>query len=446
MVFARLWQRCALALVTSTLIGLAHADTPAGAGREFEVQAPEAAGFSAQRLRRIEESMQRLTDSKQLAGIVTLAARHGKVVHFKTFGVQDLASGKPMPKDAIFRIYSMTKPVIGVAMMILYEEGRWQPGDPIAKFLPEFARLKVFSKLDANGQPVLEDPLHPPVMDELMTHTAGFTYGPFRKHWVDEQYLKAEVMSPSTLEFTEHSLEELTTKIAALPLAYQPGTEWQYSVSVDIQARIIEKITGKPLADFLRERIFEPLQMRDTAYYVPASKRARLATLYQLDPAQQALTVRQTVHDPVEPPSLTPGGIGLYSTATDYLRFAQMLLNGGELNGVRILGPRTVELMRANHLPERLLTGEFGAGPSRFQAGHGFGYDVGVYTDPLRVGNPAGVGTYYWIGIACTWFWVDPQFDIVFIGLTQRWGDPTAPALWDISRAALYQALIDPKR
>ncbi len=143
---------------------------------------------------------------------------------------------------------------------------------------------------------------------------------------------------------------------------------------------------------------------------------------------------------------MTPGGIGLYSTASDFLRFAQMLLNGGELDGVRILAPRTVELMRSNHLPDRLLTGEFGAGPNRFQPGLGFGYDVGVLTDPLRLGDSRGTGTYYWIGIAGTWFWIDPQFDIVFIGLAQRWADPTLPAMWDITRATLYQALIDPRR
>ena len=447
MVFARLWRRYALGLAASIVVCcLAQADTPAAAHRDLRTEAPETAGFSSQRLQRLDESMQRLTDSKQIAGIVTLAARHGKIVHWKTFGMQDLASAKPMPRDAIFRIYSMTKPVIGVAMMILHEEGRWQPGDPIAKFLPEFAQVRVFSKLDASGQPVLEDPQHPPLMDELMTHSAGFTYGVFQKRWIDEQYLKAGIISPATLEFTTRSLEELVAKIAALPLAYQPGTQWEYSISVDIQARIIEKLSGRPLADFLRERIFEPLQMKDTAYYVPGSKRARLATLYQFDAAKHSLAVRDLVADPSEPPTMTPGGIGLYSTASDYLRFAQMLLNGGELDGLRILAPRTVELMRSNHLPDRLLTGEFGAGPNRFQPGLGFGYDVGVVTDPLRLGDSRGTGSYYWIGIAGTWFWIDPQFDIVFVGLAQRWADPMLPPMWDITRTTLYQALIDPQR
>jgi CubicO group peptidase (beta-lactamase class C family) len=445
MVFVRLWRQCAFGLAALLLVCLAHADTPAAAARDLKIQAPEAVGFSSQRLQRLDESMQQLVDSKQLAGIVTLAARHGKIVYSKSFGAQDLASGKPMPKDAIFRIYSMTKPVTGVAMMILYEEGKWQPDDPIAKYLPEFADLKVFKSVRADGKPELEAPLHPPTMGELMTHTAGFTYGVFGNSWVDQQYAKG-LVSPATFEFTARSLHDMAEGLAHIPLAYQPGTRWVYSVSADIQARIVEKLSGRPFAEFLRERIFEPLRMTDTAHYVPESKRARLATLYQLDPMQHALAVRAVAPDPAATPSLTLGGIGLYSTANDYLRFAQMLLNGGELDGVRILGPRTVELMCSNKLPDRLLTGEFGPPPSPLLPGRGFGYDVGVMTDPLRLGDPTGVGTYSWLGIAGTWFWVDPQQDVVFVGLTQRFADPTLPAVWNIARAAFYQALVDPRR
>jgi CubicO group peptidase (beta-lactamase class C family) len=431
-------------LALSALMCLARAEAPPEA-RDLKAASPEAVGLSSQRLQRLDESMQRLVDSKQLAGIVTLAARHGKIVYSKSFGVQDLASGKPMPKDAIARIYSMTKPVTGVAMMILYEEGKWQPEDPVAKYLPEFADLRVLKSVKADGQPELEAALHPPTMGELMTHTAGFTYGVFSNSWVDQQYAK-EIISRATFEFTTRSLTELVDKLAHIPLDYQPGARWQYSVAADIQARIVEKLSGRPFADFLRERIFEPLQMHDTAYYVPESKRARLATLYQLDPVQHALAVRALVPDPTAPPTLTLGGIGLYSTANDYLRFAQMLLNGGELDGVRILGPRTVELMSSNKLPPRLLTGEFGPPPSPLVPGRGFGYDVGVVTDPLRLGDPTGVGTYSWLGIAGTWFWVDPQQDVVFVGLTQRFADPTLPAVWNIARAGFYQALVDPRR
>ena len=432
----------AAVLALSALSCFARAEAPPAA-RDLKLAAPETVGLSSQRLHRLDESMQRLVDSKQLAGIVTLAARHGKIVYSKSFGVQDLSSGKPMAKDTICRIYSMTKPVTGVAMMILYEEGKWQPDDPIAKYLPEFADLKVLKSVKADGQPELEAPLHPPTMGELMTHTAGFTYGVFSNSWVDQQYTK-EIISRATFEFTTRSLTELVEKLGHIPLDYQPGARWQYSVAADIQARIAEKLSGRPFADFLRERIFEPLQMRDTAYYVPESKRARLATLYQLDPAQHALAVRALVPDPSAPPTLTLGGIGLYSTASDYLRFAQMLLNGGELDGVRILGPRTVELMSSNKLPPRLLTGEFGPPPSPLVPGRGFGYDVGVVTDPLRLGDPTGAGTYSWLGIAGTWFWVDPQQDVVFVGLTQRFADPTLPAVWNIARTAFYQALIDP--
>ena len=439
----RSWRRCALGAALLSVVGLVHGQAST-VTRSLTTTAPEAAGFSAQRLQRLDASMQQLTDSKQLAGIVALGARHGKIVYSRSFGVQDLATAKPMPKDAIFRIFSMTKPVTGVAMMILYEEGKWQPEDPIAKFLPELADLKVFKSLKPDGQPELEAPRHPPLMGELMTHTAGFTYGVFGNTWVDQQYTNT-LISRQTLEFTVSSLAEMTDKLAQIPLLYQPGTRWEYSVSADLQARIVEKISGKPFAEFLRERIFEPLKMPDTAYFVPAAKRARLATIYQMDPAQHALAVRPG-KDPESMPTFTPGGIGLYSTASDYLRFAQMLLNGGELDGVRILGPRTVELMRANKLPDRLLTGEFGPPPSPLVQGRGYGYDVGVVTDPLRLGDPTGVGTYSWLGIAATWFWVDPEKDIVFVGMTQRFADFTLPAVWNVARAGFYQALVDPQR
>jgi CubicO group peptidase (beta-lactamase class C family) len=440
---ARFWRCCAPGAALLIVFTLAQGDTPPAA-RDLRAAAPEAAGFSSQRLERLDAAMRQLTDSKQLAGIVALGARHGKLVYAKSFGVQDLASGKAMPKDAIFRIYSMTKPVTGVAMMILYEEGKWQPEDPVARFLPELANVQVLKGVGPDGQPQFEAPRHPPLMGELMTHTAGFTYGVFGNTWVDQQYQK-DLVSLASLEFTVGSLTEFVARLARIPLAYQPGTRWEYSVSADVQARIVEKLSGRPFADFLRERIFEPLRMHDTAYYVPQSKRARLATFYQMDPAQHALAIRAKT-DPESAPAMTPGGIGLYSTAGDYLRFAQMLLNGGELDGVRILAPRTVELMRANKLPDRLLSGEFGPPPSPLIQGRGFGYDVGVVTDPLRLGDPTGVGTYSWLGIACTWFWVDPEKDIVFVGMTQRFADPTLPAVWNVARAGFYQALLDSAR
>jgi CubicO group peptidase (beta-lactamase class C family) len=426
------------AVVTAAAADTRRADT---AG--LQLASPETVGLSLERLKRLDVAMQGPIDRGEIAGVVTLAARHGKLIHSRAYGRQDLASGKPMPTDAIFRIYSMTKPVIGVAMMILYEEGKWHPEDPIAKFVPQFANLKVFTGLDAKGQPNLEAPAHPPRMQELMTHTAGFTYGVFGETWVDQQYVKQGVVSRETLVFETQNLQEMIDKLAKIPLLYQPGTRWQYSVSVDIQAYIVERLAGKTLPEFLRERIFTPLGMRDTDYFVPASKLSRLATLYQLDPKTNTLAVRAQPPDPKVMPSMTPGGLGLFSTAMDFLRFSQMLLNEGELDGVRILSPRTVELMSRNHLPESIRSYAYEGAFRIMRPGLGFGYDFGVFMEPAQAGDLTGRGTFYWMGAAQTWFWVDPELDVVFVGMTQRWFDAR---LVDASRATFYQALLDPAK
>jgi CubicO group peptidase (beta-lactamase class C family) len=428
----------ALAVILS-----AQADTQRAGTASLQLASPDTVGFSSERLKRLDQAMQSAIDRGEIAGVVTLAARHGRLIHVKAYGRQDVANDRPMPTNAIFRIYSMTKPVIGVAMMILYEEGKWHPDDPIAKFVPQFADLKVFAGLDQKGQPTLEAPQHAPTMGELLSHTAGFSYGVFGDTWVDQQYEKQGVISRQTLLFATSSLQEMIDKLARIPLLYQPGTRWEYSVSVDIQAYIVERLSGKTVRDFLRERIFTPLGMRDTDYYVPADKLARLATLYQFDSKRNALAVRDQPPDPAVIPSVTPGGLGLYSTAIDYLRFAQMLLNGGELDGARILAPRTVELLRSNHLPEKIRNQEFG-GPARLiRPGIAFGYDFGIQTDPLRVGALSGTGTFYWAGAAGTWFWIDPELDVAFVGMTQKWFDLS---LIEPSRATFYQALIDPEK
>jgi len=435
-----------LALSVFTMPGPARADTPGALARDLKETRPEMVGLSSERLQRLDAAMRRHVDGKEFPGIVTLAARHGKIVHSSAYGVADLASGKPLRQDAIFRIYSMTKPITGVAMMILFEEGRWLPDDPIAKYIPEFADLKVFAGLDANGQPILEAPAHPPTMLELLTHTAGFTYGVFGNSWVDQQYDNLDVLSRATLIFETRDLREMIDRLAKIPLQYQPGTRWEYSVAADIQAYIVEKLSGKPFPAFLRERVFVPLGMTDTGYFIPANKLGRLASLYQVDPASGQLVIRDQPEDPANPPTMTPGGIGLYSTAMNFLRFTQMLLNEGELDGVRILAPRSVQLMRTNHLSDRLLNGGFGGGPTRLTPSYGFGYDFGVYLDPLLLGSPTGKETYHWGGIAGTWFWIDPEFDVVFVGMTQRWAGPNYPNLPDIAHATFYQALIEPEK
>jgi CubicO group peptidase (beta-lactamase class C family) len=400
---------------------------------------PESVGFSSERLARLDKAMQATIDNKQLAGAVTVLARHGKVVGFNTYGQQDIASGKPMSKESIFRIYSMTKPVTGVAMMILHEEGKWRASDPIAKFLPEFKDVKVYAGQGADGQPILEAPKHAPTVGEVMTHTAGFTYGFFGSGAVDKMYMQAKVLeAPSLKEFTE--------RLAKLPLSYQPGEGWEYSVAVDVQGALVERLSGMPFAQFLEERLFKPLGMTDTGFFVPEAKLARLATIYTPGP-NATLAPMPRDANVSKAPGMPSGGGGLYSTATDYLRFAQMLANEGELDGVRVLAPSSVQLMRSNQLPDRLRTGKHGIGYYRMQPGLGFGYDVAVIEEPAKVGSTAGAGTYLWDGVAGTWFWVDPTNDVVFIGMIQRWMmAPGMPNMEDLSRALVYQALVEPEK
>ena len=402
---------------------------------------PESLGFSSERLGRLHEAMQRPVDDKSLAGVVTLLTRHGKLVEERSYGVKDLASGAPMTNDTIFRIYSMTKPVTGVAMMILYEEGKWHPSDPISKFIPEFADLKVFRGMDANGVAITEPPAHPPTMAELLTHTAGFTYGLFGSTPIDKLYM-AKVWAAPT------NLHDMMRRLAGIPLLYQPGSKWVYSVSMDIQGYIIEKLSGKPLPEFMEERIFRPLRMTDTAFLVPKEKRARFATLYSGGPDGKLVVTGEASGpkaDFVSTPEAPSGGGGLVSTARDYARFAQMLLNHGELDGARILSPATVDLMTSNHLPQRLLTGEFSIGKAVMRPGHGWGYDLAVFDDPLAADDIVGKGTYYWEGAAATWFWVDPANDLVFVGMTQRMFGNGQPPMNHFSRPTVYGALIHPK-
>jgi CubicO group peptidase (beta-lactamase class C family) len=409
---------------------------------------PETVGFSSKRLERLDALMQWMIDEQQFAGIVTLAARHGKIFQSKTYGLKDMASAASMRKDTIFRIYSMSKPVISVAMMILYEEGKWNPQDPISKYIPEFANLKVFKGFDRFGKMILEDPAHPPLMRELMSHTAGFGYGfsadAADKLYQDENGYNAILGAPSP--------EEMITRLSKIPLLYQPGTRWEYSVSVDIQGYLVKQLSGESLPEFLKARIFDPPGMIDTGFYVPQTKRSRFATLYKrTDKGELAIVDPDFVAYGLDPkipaynldknPAMPLGGTGLVSTAADYMKFAQMLLNGGQLGGARILGPETVKMMSGNHLSQTLMTGERGDGIYRIRPGFGFGFDVGVYTDPTLADDPCGKGTYLWDGAAGTWFWVDPTNDIVFVGMTQAFN--ILPG--DLARQAVYQALLEEK-
>jgi len=400
---------------------------------------PESVGFAPGALDKMDEGMQGLVDQKHLAGIVTLVARRGKVVQHKAYGMQDLDQQVPMKTDTIARIYSMTKPVAGVAMMMLYEEGKWQPSDPIAKHIPEFANLKVYAG-EKDGAPILEAPAHPPTMAELMSHSAGFTYGAFGNTPVDKLYRAANPLGAP-------SLQAMIDRLAPLPLLYQPGTRWVYSVSVDIQGYLVEKLSGKTFPEFLRTRLFEPLGMVDTAFYVPAEKLSRAATIYAYDKAKGGLAPAPGESVVTSLPGLASGGGGLYSTAADYFRFAQMLLNGGELDGKRILKKASVDMMRTNVLSETALNSKSGIGPAQFSPAQGFGYDFAIVLDPVAAKRQVGKGSYWWWGIAGTWFWIDPANDLVTIGIIQRRGGfPGAVNHEDVSRKVVYEALTNPSR
>jgi CubicO group peptidase (beta-lactamase class C family) len=434
----------AIAFGLSTSLACAQQSAKAAAHPAFDMTLvkPEIVGFSPEGLERLHQFMQQAVDQKQIAGIVTILARHGKVVDYSSYGYRDLAAGAPMTKDVIFRDFSMTKPVTGVAMMILYQEGKWLPSDPIAKYVPEFAHLKVYKGVDSAGNVILTDPDHPPTMRELMSHTAGFTYGFFGDTPVDKMYRDANLLGSA-------NLKEFIEKLAKIPLLYQPGQGWTYSMSMDIEGYIVEKLSGKPLPDFFRNNIFTPLGMRDAGFYVPADKRGRFTVLYRTGAdgelvADPSASRRSGDYD-VQPP-MPSGGGGMVSTAEDYFRFASMLLNEGELDGKRIIAPATVKMMTTNHVPAELLNGKFGIGVAVMRPGFGYGYNGAVEFNPAEANLPDGKGTYQWDGAAGTWFWVDPTNDIVFVGMIQRMLGPASPPLEYGSRQVVYGALVDPAK
>ncbi len=409
---------------------------------DMTVHAPESVGFSSERLKGLHALMEDATAKKQVAGVVTLLARHGKVVDYRAYGMRDLASGTAMTKDTIFRDYSMTKPVTAVAMMILFEEGKWLANDPIAKYIPEFAHLKVFNGVDASGNMMLVDPEHAPTMHELMSHTAGFTYGFFGNTPVDKMVRDAEV-------FNGKNLQEMIDKLAKIPLLYQPGKGWTYSLSMDIEGYIVEKLSGQSLPDFMRDHIYTPVGMKDAGFWVPAEKRSRFSPNYWWDADTGMVTDKPkgfvSPHGYDAPPAVPSGGGGMVSTIEDYYRFAQMLGYGGELDGKRVLAPSSVKLMTTNHVPEPLLTQGFGIGSQQIRPGFGYGYNCAVEYDPQLANLPDGKGTFLWDGAAGTWFWVDPTNDVVFVGMIQRMNGGT-PNLQYLSRSLVYGALVDPAK
>jgi len=410
-------------------------------GADLPAAKLESVGFSTKRLQNLHELIQHEIDQKQLAGAVTILARHGEVIEYRTYGQRDMQAGAPMTKDVIFRAYSMTKPVTGVAMMILYEQGKWLPWDPISKHIPEFAHLKVFNGFDGSGNMVLVDPERPPTIGEVMSHSAGFSYG-FSHSPIDAMYQEKKVLQSA-------NLHDMIEKLATIPLNYQPGTGWMYSVGMDIEGYLVEKLSGQTLPDFMRDHIFDPLAMKDTGFFVPEDKRSRFAVNYGAGDGGQLKIVSPGGDTPTDysaPPAMPSGGGGMVTTAEDYYHFAQMLANGGEFGGKRILAPASVRLMSSNHLPPSLLTGKFGIGQSIMRSGLGYGYNCAVIFDPPAAGMSDGKGTFFWDGAAGTWFWVDPTNDIVFVAMIQRMTHPDNHSLEYRSHAAVYSALTEPSK
>jgi CubicO group peptidase (beta-lactamase class C family) len=398
----------------------AFAALPAWA--RISVQPPASAGFSVAGVAALNAEMHALVDQQKLAGAVTLLARKGKVVNLDAYGRQDISAPAPMAIDSIFRIASMTKPICGVAMMQLWEQGKWKLDDPVASHIPEFAGLKVRT---ADG--VLVDQASPMTMAQMMSHTAGFG--------TSARY-EADALSAT-------DLQGMIDKLSKLPLFSQPGTDWAYGPCVNIQGYVVEKLSGKPLDRYFQDHIFTPLKMPDTGFWVDPAKVSRVVRIHTY--AAGTLVPAGEPRVQTTRPRFLSGSGGLSSTAADYFRFCQALLNGGELEGARILKPETVKLMRKSVLRPGVGVDLYGP----VQKGIGFGMDFAVHENPAISGIPQGIDSYWWGGAFGTWFWIDPTHDIVFVGMIQNLNGSIpgggTPAVRDISPRAVYAALTDKK-
>ncbi len=410
--------------VTRQLVLVLLIAFPAGAADLATVPA-EKVGMSSERLARITALTRGYVDEGKLAGVVTVIARHGKIVHYEVVGKQNLETGAPMARDTLFRIYSMTKPITAVAAMILYEEGKFQLTDPVSKFLPELKDLKVLK--DGEEKPA-QSQMN---MQQLLSHTAGFSYSFSASDPVDKRYRDEKLLSAK-------DLDEFIKKLAGIPLRHEPGTRWHYSVAVDVTGAVIERISGQRFDRFLKERIFAPLKMEDTFFEVPESKLSRFGTNHRWNAEQRKLEVLPPSDYPIyRNTTFFSGGGGLVSTAMDYMRFAEMLRNGGEYEGVRILSPKTIQLMTMDHLPAAVKPGT----SSEVSRGSGFGLGFGVITDVPKTGVVGSVGEYSWSGAAGTTFWVDPREEIVVVAMVQLMQSP-----WPLRRelkVLTYQALTE---
>ena len=402
---------------------------------QLEEVTPEKVGISSQRINRITSLSEEYVKSNKVPGIVTMVSRNGKIVYYEAFGNRGADDQSKMKKDDLFRIYSMTKPITAVAAMQLYEEGKFHLNDPVTKFIPEFENIKVL-----NDKGVVVSSEEKMTMQQLLTHTAGFSYGFNPNDMVDQKYGEAKL-------WESKDLDDFTEKIAALPLKFEPGTKWHYSIAVDLTGLIVERLSGKSLEDYFQDHIFNPLGMKDTFFEVPKNKSDRFLPNHYFDASTKS---PKTL--PIEPNSamsnyekvsLYSGGGGLVSTAMDYMIFTECLRNGGIYNGKRILGPKTVQFMTKNHL-EGSLTNTVNSGEnplSKAQSdGFGFGLGFGIVTNSTNNRVIGSDGEYNWGGAAGTVFWIDPVEDLVVVSMIQLMGSPWS--LREDLKVATYQSLI----
>jgi len=381
---------------------------------------PEDVGFSAERLAAIPQFFNSYVERGKLAGVSTLVARHGEVAHFETMGKASLEDGRAMEKDTIFRIYSMTKPITSLALMMLYEEGRFQLTHEVSRYIPAFKDLKVWDGGDADDYKTraLERPM---TIRDLLTHTSGLTYGFMHAHPVDALYRRADLDGARTGDIT---LEEMAARLAEIPLLFSPGTHWSYSMATDVCGYLVEVLSGQTLDAFFASRIFKPLGMVDTGFDVPADKLGRLAANYEKHPTTKVTSLADPGSDAsiyARPRRFLSGGGGLVSTMSDYYRFCQMMLNGGVLGGVRLVSRKTVETMTMNHLPDGQTMQEMdrSAFSETGMEGAGFGLGFSVIVDPAAAQSVCSAGNYSWGGLASTYFWIDPEEDLIGILMTQ---------------------------
>lgn len=386
-------------------------------------------GFSLPRLKRIKTLQQRFIDEGKLPGFVTLVARKGEIAYLNAVGYRDIEAKRPYQTDTIVRIYSMTKPIASVALLMLYEQSLFNLHDPLYEYLPEFKESTV---LEEGEEVPAEQPI---TIQHILTHTSGITYGDPNRGYVDRHYHEAN------LHDKNRTIEDVVKQIASLPLRFHPGSKWHYGMSTDVVGRLVEVLSGQTLADFVDQHICQPLGMTDTAFHIDPQKTDRFATLYHLTPENPlAILDKPETSQYLPPVAMHSGGAGMVSTIGDYYRFAQCLANNGELNTVRLLGRKTVERMRMNHLPPELI-------PIRFEfsnpfPGLGFGLGVNAMVDVTQSGIMGSNGDHGWGGYAETVFWIDPQEELIVINLTQCIPSGHYPIRKSL-RTAVYQALTD---